>query len=544
MRNDGFRLYHDTYTAKDGSKRGSPKWSIEFTYDDRPHRLALFTDRRSSAEAGRRIVRLAADVAAHGRATEPELLTWASGLPERIRKRLGKWGLLPAERVAAGVTLDEHIERWIAALKAKGASERQRHQQKHRAKRLIRLCGFKRLSDIDRNAVTRVLTKLRDGVIDGERRIGERTSNGHAQAIYSFARWAVREGLLSENPLADGAGRVAVTDEKERDALSVEEQVALITAAESGGNWRGLSGADRGLIYRAALATGFRASELIALRARDFDLTANPPCVHLAAQASKNRQGATQPLPADVASLLRPLLARKLPAAPAIKTPSDKEFSRMLKRDLAAARAAFIDAKGLTAEQRADRERSDTLLPERHNGRIVTFHSLRHSYAANLKRSGTPLATAMQLMRHSDPKLTARRYGSLSVHDLSSAVASLPVIPTTQNAAATGTNDSCSAPYETRRDTRRNSGDAMSAADASGRRLPAKRQRAQVSAESSGYPQEQDAERRGGDSNPRYRFTQYDGLANRYLKPLGHLSRSPAPRRAPLCSIRTAPRRT
>ena len=31
-------------------------------------------------------------------------------------------------------------------------------------------------------------------------------------------------------------------------------------------------------------------------------------------------------------------------------------------------------------------------------------------------------------------------------------------------------------------------------------------------------------ERRGRDSNPGCRFTRHDGLANRYLKPLGHLS--------------------
>ena len=30
--------------------------------------------------------------------------------------------------------------------------------------------------------------------------------------------------------------------------------------------------------------------------------------------------------------------------------------------------------------------------------------------------------------------------------------------------------------------------------------------------------------RRGGDSNPRYQFTQYDGLANRSFRPLSHLS--------------------
>jgi hypothetical protein len=31
--------------------------------------------------------------------------------------------------------------------------------------------------------------------------------------------------------------------------------------------------------------------------------------------------------------------------------------------------------------------------------------------------------------------------------------------------------------------------------------------------------------RRGGDSNPRSGFTPLDGLANRYLQPLGHLSK-------------------
>src|SRR5438105_8906635 len=42
--------------------------------------------------------------------------------------------------------------------------------------------------------------------------------------------------------------------------------------------------------------------------------------------------------------------------------------------------------------------------------------------------------------------------------------------------------------------------------------------------------------RRGRDSNPRYSFGPYTGLANQRLQPLGHLSRSPATPR-----IREAP---
>src|SRR5437879_8899594 len=40
--------------------------------------------------------------------------------------------------------------------------------------------------------------------------------------------------------------------------------------------------------------------------------------------------------------------------------------------------------------------------------------------------------------------------------------------------------------------------------------------------------------RRGRDSNPRYSFGPYTGLANQRLQPLGHLSR-PVPARVPPC---------
>src|SRR5262245_28579778 len=39
------------------------------------------------------------------------------------------------------------------------------------------------------------------------------------------------------------------------------------------------------------------------------------------------------------------------------------------------------------------------------------FHSLRHSYIALLDKSGATLKEAMQLARHSDPRLTMAVYG-------------------------------------------------------------------------------------------------------------------------------------
>jgi hypothetical protein len=55
---------------------------------------------------------------------------------------------------------------------------------------------------------------------------------------------------------------------------------------------------------------------------------------------------------------------------------------------------------------------------------------LRHSYVALFDRSGATLKEAMQLARHSDPKLTMARYGRAQLNDLAEAVRRLPQLLT------------------------------------------------------------------------------------------------------------------
>lgn len=76
------------------------------------------------------------------------------------------------------------------------------------------------------------------------------------------------------------------------------------------------------------------------------------------------------------------------------------------------------------------------------------IHSLRHSYVALLDRAGLTLKVAMQLARHSDPKLTKTRYGRAQLHDLGAAVESMPPLlgatgPAQEAARATGTGPVC-----------------------------------------------------------------------------------------------------
>ena len=57
---------------------------------------------------------------------------------------------------------------------------------------------------------------------------------------------------------------------------------------------------------------------------------------------------------------------------------------------------------------------------------FADFHALRHSYVALLDRAGLTLKQAMQLARHSDPKLTAAVYGRAQLRDLAAAVEGIP----------------------------------------------------------------------------------------------------------------------
>jgi hypothetical protein len=76
---------------------------------------------------------------------------------------------------------------------------------------------------------------------------------------------------------------------------------------------------------------------------------------------------------------------------------------------------------------------------------FADFHALRDSYIALLDKSGATLKEAMQLARHSDPKLTMAVYGRAQLHDLGAAVGRLPSLlnePDTETQAlqATGTD--------------------------------------------------------------------------------------------------------
>src|SRR5262245_15502752 len=256
------------------------------------------------------------------------------------------------------------------------------------------------------------------------RGMGSQTVAYYWREVKAFCRWMAspRQQRLPLNPLADEKGPNAREDPRhDRRPLPPAELRRLLEVTRaSAWNWRGLSGVDRWHLYLTACLTGYRRKELASLTPASFDLHADPPLVTLPGKRTKNKRMAEQPLPADVVATLRTYLLGKAPDAPVWPRPALKEIVVALRHDLEEAGIPYVV------------DGSEGPL-------FFDFHGLRHSYVLMLDQSGATLKEAMQLARHSDPKLTAARYGRLQLHDLGAAVERLPSLtgaPQQRTAAA------------------------------------------------------------------------------------------------------------
>jgi integrase len=385
--------------------------------------------------------------------------------------------------------LGEHLEDFEADLSAKGNTPKQVRLKVGRIRRLLEGCRFIFMADLSASRVQQYLASLRESgrpkppldpgkewFMRGElataigvkpatvntlvrrhrleatgngkarrfprstavalqerlgRGAGVQTANYYLREIKSFCRWLVKDRRMGDNPLAHLQGGNARQDRRhDRRPLTLNELRSILqTARQSAREFRGLAGRDRAVLYSVACGSGFRASELASLCLPAFDLNADPPTVTLSAETAKNGRTAVQPLPPDVVEALRDYLAGRPADLPIWPGSWSARAAQMFRRDLEAAGIPYV-VEGPDGPLYAD------------------FHALRHSYIALLDRSGVTLKEAMQLARHSDPKLTMAVYGRAQLHDLGHAVRRLPVLlaiprPSNQSLRATGTDPVC-----------------------------------------------------------------------------------------------------
>lgn len=332
-----------------------------------------------------------------------------------LEEGLARAGLLRpdphADRLtAAGVkSIAEHVTDFERDIVARGKNRQHAHQQAAHCRRLLKMARISNTGQIACELIQRALSRLLGA------KCGPRTCNAARQAVIQFERYLKRTNKVAHAVLQE-LERFNEQDDvrRKRRPLTQEEVDWLLTtteAARDGTSRRcGISPADRAILYATGIGTGFRRSALLSLEKRSFLIAGNDrPLVRLAAKYNKNGKDRDQPVPADLAQRLKGWLSDKLDAGRVWQPTQHADLALRFRRDLEAARAAWISAASNDAE-RQRRESSNTLKYVFHDGVrnvYADFHGLRHTgITFVVRKSG--IRVGQEWADHSTPVLTAR----------------------------------------------------------------------------------------------------------------------------------------
>lgn len=240
--------------------------------------------------------------------------------------------------------------------------------------------GSRKLSEVRTVAVEKWLSALKKSP-------GTRTK---VKAIFSaLFSHAVRNEWISSNPIY--AVRTSAKRLREKDVLEPSEFTALLAQ---------LSGRDRAMVMLAG-STGLRRSEFIGLQWGDIDTERME--IAITKSWVRNRIGDTKteasrrpvPLhPVVLEALLQWKAESRYQAEGDFLFPSDRlKGERPLSPDILLRkiiRPALVSA-GIT-------------------GKVIGWHSFRHSLATNLRSLGVDVKTAQELLRHANSRTTLDIY--------------------------------------------------------------------------------------------------------------------------------------
>ncbi len=278
-------------------------------------------------------------------------------------------------RTAGKNRLEDHLEGFIDNLKVKQCTAKHLSLVENMIKRICQECRFDVISDLDASRFTAFVNGLN---------IAVKTKRHYIAVFKQFAKWLHESGRLPKNNFKlIKTTKVLKSDQVHaRRALTANEVARLIKAAENGKTWRGISGAERALIYRLGVEDGLRYNEIKTLKVSDFDFV---NCtVEIRDANEKARRGAVLPLRKSTAGEIKNFLRNKTPQAEAFTL---KKGYLMIKTDLEVAG-----------------------IPYEVDGKFADFHSLRHSTASLLIDAGANPKVIQAIMRHRDLNLTMSRY--------------------------------------------------------------------------------------------------------------------------------------
>ena len=305
-------------------------------------------------------------------------------------------------------SIEAHLTDYESKLRAANRTEKHITSTTQFIRWIAGHAGFNTASDICADGVNRYAGKLRD---EGR---AARTIQAHLNAVKAFTKWLTEHHKLPRDPLSSVKKPNPKADRRrERQMLLPEEWRRLETATESGPERYGMEGGERLLLYRAAIQTGLRSSELRSLTRGRLYFDVAPPYITCKAGSTKNRKDARQYIQPELAASLKDHIATKAPKAKVFNLPHETNLARMLRDDLAEARLQWLSDAKDDPQEYAQRQQSDFLADTNHEGEVTDFHCLRHTCGAWLAMSGVHPKVVQTVMRHQSITLTMDTYGHL-----------------------------------------------------------------------------------------------------------------------------------
>lgn len=302
------------------------------------------------------------------------------------------------QRDAAMRPLLSHVDDYLRDLRTQNRDGEYIYILEKRLARLFAECGWQFMRDVSIDSFVAWRSRQKSA---------PQTLNQYLECARSLFNWMMPHRITS-NPLSSVEKIDERGKQRRKRRAYLDEQLQQVLAVA--GEWR--------VGYLAAVHTGLRRSELMAMEWRNFELDCVTPRLVLDAEFTKNKEIARLPLNSELANELRRV-------KPADSASTDKVFSNrnlpsiyMLKKHLKRAGIPYTDESGKTAD----------------------FHALRHTLATNLAKQNIPPRLAMEMMRHSDIRLTMKTYTDADCLPLQQVLSALPkFLPASENAVAMNT---------------------------------------------------------------------------------------------------------
>lgn len=266
-------------------------------------------------------------------------------------------------------TVEDAIEQYVKEMAADGRAKLYIEHVVTRVRKIAAEKAWLTVTEFTDDGITAFLYGMKDRYGGPANPKTRKLARGE---LGSFLAWCVRRKKIDRNPI-DLVDQPRISKDRKVRAMTTAELQQLLNSVPNRKNGR--EAAD---VYMLSFWTGFRRSDLKALRVFNVDLKSDPPQLLLRADQVKERRSVVMPIVApEVLSMLERRIEGKLKTEKLFRSiPKPPIFDR----DLVRAGIPKVDARG----------------------QKLVLHSCRHGLATALGDAGVDIRKVQKVMRHAD----------------------------------------------------------------------------------------------------------------------------------------------